>query len=75
MNRNEQSREKRGGKGFWREGQAGEQDWPSGLDYLSWGFFFFFFLWRSAKPANTFQVSSALKKKVRGYYRRDVEIM
>lgn len=32
-------------------------------------------LWRSAKQADTFQVSSTLKKKVPPYYRRDVEIM
>lgn len=61
-NRNEQSKEekKRGKKAFWREGLAGEQDWPSGLTVCRGDFFFFW--WRSAKPTDTVQVSSALKK-------------
>lgn len=75
-NRNEQSGEKKGGKGFRREGPGGA-GWPRGLDYLLWDFFFFFFC--GAPPSRPTLSKSAVplkkKEKVRAYYRRDVEIM
>lgn len=77
MNRNEQSGEKKkGGKGFRREGPGGEL-----VGRVAWTiccgvvFFSFFNGAPPSRPTLSEPAVALKKKKVRAYYRRDVEIM
>lgn len=74
MNKNEQ---RKGGKGLGRGGEAAcnTQAPVKWIGCVAQSICFRQSLWRSAKQADSFQVSSTLKKKGPPHYRRDVEIM
>lgn len=77
MNRNEQSGEKKRRERIPEGGARGRTGWPHGLEYLLWVFFFSFFCGAPPSRPTLSKPAVALKKKkkVRAYYRRDVEIM